>query len=40
MAAAAIVKNHKNHDIFAIVSSIFTKFGVLVQNGSLNHTDR
>ena len=43
MAAAAILKNHKNRDISATVSPIFTKFGMLVQivqNGSLNHPDR
>ena len=39
-AAAAILKNHKNRDISATVWPIFTKFGTLMQNGSLNRSDR
>ena len=39
MAAAAILKNHENRDISVMVWPIFTKFGTLVQNGSLNHSD-
>ena len=35
MAVAAILKNHKSRDISATVSLIFTKFGMLVQNGSV-----
>jgi len=38
MAATAILKNHKNRDISATVWPIFTKFDMLVQNGSLNKT--
>jgi len=34
------VENHKNRDISATVCPIFTKFGTLVQNGSLNRSDR
>jgi len=40
MAAVAILKNYKNRDISATVLPIFTKFGKLVQNGSLNRSDR
>ena len=35
VAAVAILKNHKNHDISVQVWPIFTKFGKLMQNGSL-----
>jgi len=37
MAAAAILKNHKNRVITASDGPIFTKFGTIVQNGSHNH---
>jgi len=40
MAAAAIVKNQKNHDIFRTAKPIVTKFGAVMQNGSLNRSDR
>jgi len=40
MAADAILKNHKNRDISVTVGPIFIKFGKLVQNGSLNRSDR
>jgi len=40
MAAAAILKITKKRDISATVSPIFTKFGKLMQNGSLNRYDR
>jgi len=40
MAPAAILKNHKNRDISVTVRPIFTKFGTLMQNGSLNRSDR
>jgi len=40
MAAAAILKNHKNRDITASDWLIFAKFGTIMQNGSLNHADR
>jgi len=33
-------ENYKNHDISVMVSPIFTKFGTLVQNGSLNRYNR
>ena len=33
-------KNHKNRDISATVWPIFTKFGTLMQHGSLNLSDR
>jgi len=36
MAAVAIVKNHKNRDISLTVRPIFTKFGIVMQNGLLN----
>jgi len=39
MAAAAILKNYKNCDITASDWPIFAKFGVIMQNGSLNHPD-
>ena len=39
MAAAAILKITKNRNISATVWPIFTKFGMLLQNGSLNRTD-
>ena len=39
MAAAAILKITKNRNISATVWPIFTKFGMLLQNGSLNHAD-
>jgi len=35
MAAAAILKNYKNHDISVTVWLIFIKFGRLMQNVSL-----
>jgi len=34
------VENYKNCDISATVFPIFTKFGTLMQNGPLNHSDR
>jgi len=34
------LKNHKNRDISATVWLIFTNFGTLEQNGSLNRTGR
>jgi len=34
------LENHKNRDISATVSPIFTKFGTLLQHGSLNRSDR
>jgi len=40
MAAAAILKNHKNCDITASDWPIFAKFGTIMQNGFLNHPDR
>jgi len=39
MAAAAILKNHKNHDISVTVLPIFIKYGTLMQNVSLNRSD-
>ena len=39
MAAAAILKNHKNRDIPVTVWPIFIKFGTLMQNVSLNLSD-
>jgi len=36
MAAATILKNHKNRDISETVWPIFTKFGTIMQNRSLN----
>ena len=39
MAAAAILKNHKNRAISATVWLIFTKFGTLVQNGSVDRSN-
>jgi len=36
MAAAAILKNHKNRDISV---TVFMKFGRLVQNVSINRAD-
>jgi len=39
MAAAAILKNHKNRDISVMVLPIFIKFGKLMQNVSLNRSD-
>ena len=39
MAAAAILKNHKNRDISATVWSIFTKFSTLMQTWSINRYD-
>jgi len=32
-------ENHKNRDISATVSPIFTKFDTLMQNGSVNRSD-
>jgi len=40
MAAAAILKNHKNRNISATVWPIFTKFGTLMQNGISNLSGR
>jgi len=40
MAAAAILKNHKNRDITTTDWQIFAKFGMIMQNGSLNRPDR
>jgi len=40
MAAAAILKNHKNRDITTTDWQIFAKFGTNTQNGSLNRPDR
>jgi len=40
MAAAAILKNHKNRDITTTDWQIFGKFGTIMQNGSLNRPDR
>jgi len=40
MAAAAILKNHKNCDITASVWPIFAKFGMIMQNVSAKHPDR
>jgi len=39
MAAAAILKSHKNRDISVMVWPIFIKFGTLMQNVSLNRSD-
>ena len=39
MAAAAILKNHKNRDISVTVWPNFIKFGTLMQNMSLNCYD-
>jgi len=39
MAAAAILKNHKNRDITVSDWPIFAKFGTIMQNRSLNHPD-
>jgi len=39
MAAAAILKNHKNRDISVTVWPIFIKFGTLMQNGLLTAPD-
>ena len=38
MAAAAILKNHKNHDISVTVWPTFIKFGMLMQNMSINRS--
>jgi len=40
MAAAAILKNHKNCDITESDWPIFAKSGMIMQNVSLNHPDR
>jgi len=40
MAAAAILKNHKNRDITTTDCQIFAKFGMIMQNKSLNRPDR
>jgi len=40
MAAAAILKNHKNRDITTTDWQIFAKFGTIMQNASLNRADR
>jgi len=40
MAAAAILKNHKNRDITAADWQILAKFGTIMQNWSLNRPDR
>jgi len=34
------LENHKKRDILAAVLPIFTKFGTLMQNKSLNRSDR
>ena len=39
MSAVVILKNHKNHDISVTVWPIFMKFGMLMQNVSLNRAD-
>ena len=39
MVAAAILKNHKNRDITAMDWPTFAKFGMIMQNGSLNRPD-
>ena len=39
MAAAAILKNHKNRDITAMDWRIFAKFGTIMQNGTLHRPD-
>jgi len=39
MAAAGILKNHKNCDMTASDWPIFAKFGMIMQNCSLNHPD-
>ena len=39
MAAAAILKNHKNLDITTTDRQIFAKSGMTMQNGTLNRTD-
>jgi len=36
MAAAAILRNHKNRDISVTVKPIFIEFGTLMQNVFLN----
>ena len=40
MAAAVFLKNHTNRDISAMVWPIFTTFSTLMQNRSLNRSDR
>jgi len=40
MAAAAILKKHKNRDFTTTDGQIFAKFGMNKQNGSLNRPDR
>jgi len=40
MAAAAILKNHKNCDITASDWPIFAKFGMIMQNRSINRPCR
>jgi len=40
MAAAAILKNHKNRGITAADWQILAKFGTIMQNWSLNRPDR
>jgi len=40
MAAAAIFKNHKKCDITASDWPIFAKFGMIMQNVSVNQPDR
>jgi len=37
MAAVVILKNHTNRDITTTDWQIFTKFGTIMQNRSLNH---
>jgi len=39
MAAAAILKNHKNRDISETVLPMFIKFGTLMHNVSLNRSN-
>jgi len=40
MAAAAILKNHKNCDITASEWPIFAKFGMIMQSRSINRPCR
>jgi len=40
MAAAAMLKNHKNRDITTTDWEFFAKFGTIMQNRSLNRPDR
>jgi len=40
MAAAAILENHKNRDISTTAKPILTKFGMVMQNVSVNRSNR